>query len=680
MAQTGKIVSSTFNGSCQYILEWEAVEYSTYTRIKVTGSIKTGSTLTYTELTFANGNFDTTVYLTETSEQYNKYYGSYSFSSYNGLVAGYSETSPLVLSPNSTYLIREDYLELNTTRDEYGNSKYYYSIAANSTTPYFIFINPNPTTGYDQRVTFQPDFEGDIVLEPQLVVSTLACPDAYVGDTVKIIVTKNKSSYVNTITYQFGDLSGTIATNSSATTISWTIPWEFLQQIPSGSSHATCTLTCTTTNPSTGTEIGTSTTTFICRMDVNMLAPTFNPVIVDTNAATIALTGNNEVFIKYFSTAQVTIGAVPQDGATVVTQSAENGGKTLYGEVVTFSNVESGTFKLVATDNRTATSSTTVTKSMINYTKLSSNIVESSLNTSGNLYFKAQGNYYNSSFGAVNNTLTLQYAYSVNGGNYTSWTTITPTISGSNYTLEVNLSGFDYRDNITIKVQVADKLMTVISAEASVTGKTIFDWGKNDFNFNVPVTMQEGMILANGGMIQGLDSNGTGKSLLQNSGDDLYLGFGSYTTETGSTNIYGNNINLFAANDITVNGKSLTGNTVLWSGANLMGSGTTITLSDNISNQSKGVVLVFSLYRNSAAEDVSITTAFVSKKEVELLPGAPHTFLMAINAGFSSFGSKYLYISDTTIAGHEGNTSSGTAASGLTFANGSYVLRYVIGV
>jgi hypothetical protein len=53
--------------------------------------------------------------------------------------------------------------------------------------------------------------------------------------------------------------------------------------------------------------------------------------------------------------------------------------------------------------------------------------------------------------------------------------------------------------------------------------------------------------------------------------------------------------------------------------------------------------------------------------------------MMNINAGFSGFGAKYLYIYDNRITGHETNTASG-ANSGVTFNNSQYVLRYVIGV
>ena len=111
-----------------------------------------------------------------------------------------------------------------------------------------------------------------------------------------------------------------------------------------------------------------------------------------------------------------------------------------------------------------------------------------------------------------------------------------------------------------------------------------------------------------------------------------------------------------------------------------MGENTSITFSDTVDNQQNGILLVFSLYRNNAAEDVSITTAFIGKKEIELLPGAPHFYLMGINAGMSVIGAKYLYIANDGITGHSGNTTSGTAASGITFNNNNFVLRYVIGV
>ena len=134
-----------------------------------------------------------------------------------------------------------------------------------------------------------------------------------------------------------------------------------------------------------------------------------------------------------------------------------------------------------------------------------------------------------------------------------------------------------------------------------------------------------------------------------------------------------------AAGEIKINGMRFGVNKVLWSGASYMNGTQSITLSEAVSKQTSGIVLVFSYYSDGAAQNHSFTTHFVPKKEVELFPGCGHTYLMSINAGFSAIGAKYLTFTDTTISGHAGNVSSGTN-SGITFNNSNYVLRYVIGV
>lgn len=135
-----------------------------------------------------------------------------------------------------------------------------------------------------------------------------------------------------------------------------------------------------------------------------------------------------------------------------------------------------------------------------------------------------------------------------------------------------------------------------------------------------------------------------------------------------------------AAGEIKINGMRFGVNKVLWSGALFMNSGHTASLSEAISKQTNGIVLVWSYYQDGAAKDHSISTDFISKYEVSVLAGCPRTCFMAINSGLSSFGAKYVYVNDTSITGHATNVSSGTAQSGITFSNGNYVLRYVIGV
>ena len=100
-----------------------------------------------------------------------------------------------------------------------------------------------------------------------------------------------------------------------------------------------------------------------------------------------------------------------------------------------------------------------------------------------------------------------------------------------------------------------------------------------------------------------------------------------------------------------------------------------------ISSQRNGVVLVFTQYdyNTKTYSDASVHTFFVSKKEVELLAGAPHTFIMSSGADFSTIGAKYVYIYNDYIDGHEANLATGNG-SGTTFNNQKFALRYVIGV
>lgn len=117
-----------------------------------------------------------------------------------------------------------------------------------------------------------------------------------------------------------------------------------------------------------------------------------------------------------------------------------------------------------------------------------------------------------------------------------------------------------------------------------------------------------------------------------------------------------------------------TENKVLWSGNEVMGANKVINLSEAISNQPSGVVLVFSI----AGENHHYSSHFVPKYVVQNHSNVGHIFTLFRNY-FSMVATKYLYIKDTAITGNAGNTSSGTA-SGITYDGNNWALRYVIGV
>ena len=119
--------------------------------------------------------------------------------------------------------------------------------------------------------------------------------------------------------------------------------------------------------------------------------------------------------------------------------------------------------------------------------------------------------------------------------------------------------------------------------------------------------------------------------------------------------------------------------TVLWSGGYYMTAGHTVTLSENISKQPSGVVLVFSEYYDGAAKNQTFVSHFISKKLVSSHNGSGHSLQMC-TSNLAYFATKYLYISDNKIVGHDNNSLIGTGASGIKYTNNRFVLRYVIGV
>lgn len=120
---------------------------------------------------------------------------------------------------------------------------------------------------------------------------------------------------------------------------------------------------------------------------------------------------------------------------------------------------------------------------------------------------------------------------------------------------------------------------------------------------------------------------------------------------------------------------------ILW-GADLtsgmyMTSGHTANLKEAISKQRNGIVLVFCAYNGTNDTNYNWQTFFVPKQLVALSTSG-HTF--NLNRGkFTYTGTKYLYIYDTYIKGHDDNNLSGTN-NGISYDNSKFVLRYVIGV
>lgn len=311
--------------------------------------------------------------------------------------------------------------------------------------------------------------------------SSVSCSTANIGSNATITINRASTSFTHTLTYVFGSLTGTIATKTSSTNISWTLPTTFYAQIPNAKSGAG-TITCQTYNGST--LIGSKSTSFTATVSESASKPTLSPTVVDSNTTTTALTGDSSKFIKYYSNASAATGAAARNSSTLKSQKIVCGAKSLATASGTISAVESGSFSFSATDSRGYITTQTVNKTLIEYVKLTCSMEAGAPTTAGVATLKISGNYFNGSFGKVANTLTVQYRYKTQGENYGSWTTVTATKSGNTYSATASISGLNYLNTYVFQVRAIDKLATVNSNEQTRKTTPVFDWSKDDFNIN----------------------------------------------------------------------------------------------------------------------------------------------------------------------------------------------------
>ena len=106
----------------------------------------------------------------------------------------------------------------------------------------------------------------------------------------------------------------------------------------------------------------------------------------------------------------------------------------------------------------------------------------------------------------------------------------------------------------------------------------------------------------------------------------------------------------------------------------------TANLASPIQQQSNGFVLVFSNYdtTNKVANDYDWHCFFVPKYLVDIKGGTGHCFNM-MSQSFGDVCSKYIYISESALTGHDNNSKAATN-NGISYNNAKYVLRYVFGV
>jgi hypothetical protein len=215
-------------------------------------------------------------------------------------------------------------------------------------------------------------------------------------------------------------------------------------------------------------------------------------LIVDGN--TNSLTGTTDTIIRGQSDVTAVLSSQTYKGATVTNTTIAAGEAAAYDVPnVIFLDCESARFAWFVRDSRGTTATGSKTLDIIDYIKLTCNL-KAKMAVTGEATLNVSGNVFNDTFGAVANTLALQYRYKESYGEWTDWIDFPAAISDNTYSATVTVNGLDYRVAYIFQTRAIDKLITIESLEQNAVALPTFDWSGEDFNFNVPVVIKGDLV------------------------------------------------------------------------------------------------------------------------------------------------------------------------------------------
>lgn len=298
------------------------------------------------------------------------------------------------------------------------------------------------------------------------VVST---SNGTIGSPMNLTINKVSSSYTDEITFQFGNTTGTIASGTTATSISWTPPLSLASEIPNASS-GTLVITCATYNGSS--LVGTTTTSVSLTVPQSM-SPTASVSYTDTDATCLAW----GIFVQSRSKLLYTVTASGQYGATITSYSAQVNGSnytsaTWTTDVLLYSGTNTYTVKV--TDSRGYQTTVTGTFNVESYSTPSVSLVSCDRNDSDPDQVDIVFDF---AVASVQNNNSALYSFDYKEKSASNWTRGSDESLGS-YSGSISdfLSSIDQGSEYDIRINVKDAFQTVSAeTEVGVSGNVLFN-------------------------------------------------------------------------------------------------------------------------------------------------------------------------------------------------------------
>lgn len=322
--------------------------------------------------------------------------------------------------------------------------------------------------------------------------STVLASDGLIGGISRLAITKKNSQYHHSIGWEFAGQRGYVTENGAISSeevifsgdcVDFQIPVSFYTGIPNARSGI-CTLMVTTYH--NGSLVGQpQSTQFAVSVDESVCRPVVGGNVVDTNQATLALTGDAQKLVRYYSRAHCQITANAQKSAAITQKRIQ--GALITGNSLTLEGFSAESVRFAAEDSRGFTAEYVLPVSLVEYVRLSCECVAQRDDpVSGNASLYVFGDCYAGSFGAVDNALSV--SYSIDGGEPV---TLEPMRTEDHrYYASASLTEMDYTRVYGITVWVSDKLGKIEKQIILKKGVPVFDWGEEDFVFHVPVKIE----------------------------------------------------------------------------------------------------------------------------------------------------------------------------------------------
>ena len=400
----------------------------------------------------------------------------------------------------------------------------------------------------------------DVVLETIPRTTKLTDKTGTIGEELNITWSKASSNFRHKLTYSFGDIENEVLGENLVDNFTWTPSTDLYQYIKDKSSGEG-TLTLTTYSGTTVIGSSTAKLTLNVKDDETTKPIIENALLFDGNEYTKSLTGDNQTLIIGQSTAVLGLNFKTQEYASVVSLKI-NGIEQPF-EVtqhdtyqtgvasITYEKVTTNTFNIVITDSRGFTNEEyIITNDKIDYIDLDCLPTFKRIQpTTGEVGLEFDGKYFNNTFGEVNNSLKISYAYKIKEDeNYSDEVLLVRDVdykiidntfhSGdSSYKSEINLGAiFDYKKVYNFVLYVEDALTRLVINALVVKGIPIFWWNGEkvtingdlylaDEDGNNPVNIKDSLDV----VVDNLDDNATDKAPSQRAVKEALLD--NYSTD-----------------------------------------------------------------------------------------------------------------------------------------------------